>query len=132
MDADKLVKAYIKIRTAKEELVEKHEEELAKLQEQMAVIEAELLELCKETGQDGGKTQFGTFTRTVKTRYWTNDWGSMYQFISENNALDLLEQRLHQTNLKQFLKDNPDKMPAGLNADSKYSILVRRAKPQVP
>jgi enamine deaminase RidA (YjgF/YER057c/UK114 family) len=132
MDADKLVKAYIKIRTAKEELVKKHEEELAKLQEQMAVIEAELLELCKETGQDGGKTQFGTFTRTVKTRYWTNDWGSMYQFISENNALDLLEQRLHQTNLKQFLKDNPDKMPAGLNADSKYSILVRRAKPQVP
>lgn len=132
MDADKLVKAYIRIRTAKEELVKKHEEELAKLQEQLSVIEGELLDLCKETGQDGGKTQYGTFTRTVKTRYWTNDWGSMYQFISTNNALDLLEQRLHQTNLKQFLKDNPDKMPAGLNVDSKYSILVRRPKASAP
>lgn len=132
MDADKLVKAYIRIRTAKEELVKKHEEELAKLQEQLSVIEGELLDLCKETGQDGGKTQYGTFTRTVKTRYWTNDWGSMYQFISTNNALDLLEQRLHQTNLKQFLKDNPDKMPAGLNVDSKYSILVRRPKAPAP
>lgn len=126
MDAEKLVKAYIRIRTAKDELVKRQEEELAKLQEQLAVIEGELLTLCKETGQDGGKTQYGTFTRTVKTRYWTNDWASMYKFINENNALELLEQRLHQTNLKSFLKENPGKLPAGLNADSKYSITVRR------
>lgn len=128
MDAEKLVKVYVRIRDAKEQLVREHEEKLAKLQSDLDAIEQELLELCKTTGQDGGKTQFGTFTRSVKSRYWTNNWPRMYDFIRENNALDLLEQRIHQGNLKTFLAENPDKLPEGLNVDSKYSITVRRPK----
>jgi enamine deaminase RidA (YjgF/YER057c/UK114 family) len=127
MDADKLVKAYIKIRDAKDKLVREHEEQLKGLTDQMEVIEQELLELCKETGQDGGKTQFGTFTRTVKTRYWTSDWDSMYRFIREHNAPELLERRIAQGNIKEFLETNPDVRPEGLNTDSRYSITVRRA-----
>jgi enamine deaminase RidA (YjgF/YER057c/UK114 family) len=127
MDADKLVKAYIKIRDAKEKLVREHEEQLKGLTDQMEVIEQELLELCKTTGQDGGKTSFGTFTRTVKTRYWTSDWGSMYRFIKEHEAPELLERRIAQGNIKEFLETNPDVRPEGLNTDSRYSITVRRA-----
>src|SRR5574340_74162 len=128
MDAEKLVKVYVRIRDAKEQLVREHEEKLAKLQSDLDAIEQELLELCKTTGQDGGKTQFGTFTRSVKSRYWTNNWSRMYDFIRENNAFDLLEQRIHQGNLKTFLAENPEKLPEGLNVDSKYSITVRRPK----
>jgi hypothetical protein len=40
----------------------------------------------------------------------------------------LLEKRLHQTNMKQFLEENPDLKPAGLNIDSEYTIVVRRGK----
>lgn len=128
MDAEKLVKAYVRIRDAKEQLVREHEEALGKLQADLDTIEQELLGLCKETGQDGGKTQFGTFTRSVKSRYWTSNWERMHAFIRENDALDLLEQRIHQGNIKQFLADHPDKLPEGLNVDSKYSITVRRPK----
>ena len=127
MDADKLVKAYIKIRDAKEKLVREHEEQLKGLTDQMEVIEQELLELCKETGQDGGKTQFGTFTRTVKTRYWTSDWDSMYRFIKEFEVPELLERRISQSNIKEFLASNPGFHPEGLNTDSRYAITVRRA-----
>ena len=42
-------------------------------------------------------------------------------------AVELLEQRVHQTNMKQFLKENPDLLPEGINVDSKYSISVRRS-----
>jgi len=93
----------------------------------METIETALLDLCKANGQDGGKTSHGTFTRTVKTRYWTNDWGSMYSFIREHDALELMEQRLHQTNMKQFLTEHPGLLPDGLNVDSRYAITVRRA-----
>lgn len=123
---DKLVKVYIKMRDAKAAKTRAFEEEIEKLDADMELITKELLEVCKATGQDGGKTAFGTFTRTVKTRYWTSDWKSMYDFIKENDALELLEQRVAQGNMKQFLKDNPDKLPAGLNVDAKYSITVRR------
>jgi hypothetical protein len=125
-DADRLVRVYVKIRDAKAALKSEFDAANDRLSEQMDSIEGELLNLCKSTGQDGGRTDHGTFTRTVKTRYWTSDWQSMYSFIKEHNALELLEQRVSQGNMKTFLKDNPDAMPAGLNVDSKYSITVRR------
>lgn len=128
MDANQLVKVYIKIRDAKERKVKQHEEEIALLEQQLDVVEQELLAICKATGQDGGKTENGSFTRTVKTRYWTSDWDSMYQFIKNHDAPELLERRIHQGNFKEFLQDNPDKMPEGMNVDSRYSITVRRAK----
>lgn len=127
MDAEKLVKAYIKIRDAKEKLARDCEIRLNELSEQMGVIEQELLELCKATGQDGGKTQFGTFTRTVKTRYWTSDWDSMYRFIKEYEVPELLERRIAQGNIKEFLASNPGFYPEGLNTDSRYAVTVRRA-----
>lgn len=127
MDADKLVAVYIKMRDAKAKLAKEYDTKLAELEEQMKVIEDSLLSICKATGQDGGKTKHGTFTRTVKTRYWTSDWGSMTKFIKQHDAIELLEQRIHQTNMKEFLKDNPDKLPEGLNVDSRYALTVRRS-----
>lgn len=128
MNASKLVQVYIKIRDAKAQLEREYEDKVKGLNTQLEAIETELLEICKTTGQDGGKTEFGSFSRTVKSRYWTSDWDSMYSFIREHNAPELLEKRIHQGNIKEFLSENPDKLPTGLNVDSKYSIAVRRSK----
>jgi len=128
MDANTLIKVYVKIRDAKAAKQKEMETEVAALDEQLQTIEAELLELCKATGQDGGKTQFGSFRRSVKTRYWTSDWDSMYRFIKEHDAPELLERRVSQTTFKEFLKDNPDKMPEGMNVESRYAITVTRAR----
>jgi len=128
MDANKLVQVYIKIRDAKAAKTKELEEEIAALDEQLNLVEAELLELCKTTGQDGGKTQFGSFRRSVKTRYWTSDWDSMYRFIKEHDAPELLERRVSQATFKEFLQANPDKLPEGMNVDSRYSITFTRAR----
>ena len=127
-DADKLVKVYIKIRDAKAAKERQHELDMAQLDEQMGAIEQELLTICKSTGQDGGKTQHGSFRRSIKTRYWTSDWDKMYDFIKEHNAPELLERRVAQTAFKEFLSSNPDKMPEGMNVDSRYAITVTRAR----
>ena len=127
-DADKLVKVYIKIRDAKAAKTKEMEDEIARLDEQLGLVETELLELCKSTGQDGGKTSHGSFRRSVKTRYWTSDWDKMYQFIRDNDAPELLERRVAQTAFKEFLSANPDKMPEGMNVDSRYAITVTRAR----
>ena len=127
-DANKLVQVYIKIRDAKEVKRKEMEEEIGALEAQLEAVEQELLELCKTTGQDGGKTQFGSFTRSVKTRYWTSDWDSMYKFIRDHDVPEVLERRIHQGNFVDMLKENPNIMPAGVNVESKYSITVRRSK----
>jgi len=77
---------------------------------------------------DSIKTPHGTIIRSVKSKYWTGDWDSMYTFIKEHDAPELLERRIAQANFKEFLAQNPDKLPEGINVDSRYAITVRRAK----
>jgi hypothetical protein len=131
MDEDvstsKLSAIYLKIRDARSELKAKYEEDDKQLEAQMDVIEAKLLEICKATDADSIKTQAGTVMRRVATRYWTNDWESMYNFVKENDAYGLFEKRISQTNMKQFLEENPDKFPKGMLLDSQYKITVRRS-----
>ena len=129
--ADKLVLAYRRIRDKKTQLTDTYNAEIAALDEKLSLIEHELLKICNETGQTGGKTEYGTFTRTVKTRYWTNNWPAMYKLVLEQQAPELLEQRIHQGNFKQFITDHPEFMPEGLNVDSKYSITVRKPTTKV-
>jgi hypothetical protein len=126
--ADKLAEIYIKIRDKRAEIKEKFEAEDASLKEQQDLLAEEMLEVCYENNADSIKTPAGTIIRKVDTRYWTTDWDSMYQFIQEHDAYPLLEKRIHQTNLKQFLDENPELLPAGLQADRKYTVVVRRSK----
>lgn len=126
--ADKLVKAYVKIRTAKQLYEAEVKATIREYDEQLDLIEQQLLEICKTTGQDGGRTEHGTFSRSVKTRYWTSDWDSFYKVISEYDAPELLEKRISQSNFKQFIEENPDAMPAGVNVESKYSITVYKPR----
>jgi predicted secreted Zn-dependent protease len=126
MKADELVLAYRKIRDVINAKEEAHKEEIADLKAQQDVLSAALLDLCNEQNLDSIRTPAGTVTRTVSTRYWTNDWESMYDFIRENEAMHLLEQRIHNGNMKQFLSENPDDLPVGLQADTKYVVRVRK------
>lgn len=128
LSADKLAEVYIKIRDARAKLKEEYEEQDAIAKEQQDLIAEQMLAICKEQNADSIKTQAGTIIRKVDTRYWTSDWESMYDFIHEHDAYPLLEKRIHQTNMRQFLEENPDLLPAGLMTDSKYTIVVRRSK----
>ncbi len=128
VSSDKLAEIYIKIRDKRAELKEKFEEQDTELKAQQDLLAEQMLALCHEQGADSIKTPAGTIIRKVDTRYWTTDWDSMYRFIEEHDAFPLLEKRLHQTNLKQFLEENPELLPAGLQADSKYTVVVRRSK----
>ena len=128
INAAKLTAIYIKMREKRAQLTKQFETEDAAIKEQMDAVSRMLLDICKRDEADSIKTNAGTVIRTVKTRYWTSDWSSMYEFIKQHDAIDLLEQRIHQAHLKQFLIENPHLLPPGLNQDSEYTITVRKAK----
>ena len=128
ISADKLVAAYVRLRTRRQEVLKAFEAEDADLKMQQDMISERLLEICKEVGADSLKTPYGTVSRTTKTRYWTNDWGAMYDFIREHGVPDLLEQRISQSKMQAFLEEHPDLLPMGLNADSKYTITVYKPR----
>lgn len=126
LSADKLVKAYIKIRDKRKQLADEYEAEDKQLEESLDMISEKLLEICKTTGADGFRTEFGTVTRKVAKRFWTNDWHSFHKFLLDHEAPELLEKRIAQSNMATFLEENPDLLPPGLNVDSKYTISIRR------
>jgi hypothetical protein len=126
VDINKLVKVYLKIRNAIDEKETQHKEELASLKEQFGIVGQSLLNLCKEQNLDSIRTPVGTVSRRISTRYWTSDWDSMYRFISEHDAPFLLEQRIHGTNMKEFLEANPEAFPMGMQADRSYTVQVRK------
>tara|TARA_R110000803_G_scaffold74571_7_gene138627 strand:- start:3747 stop:4139 length:393 start_codon:yes stop_codon:yes gene_type:complete len=128
MDTEQLTSVYIKIRDALDEKREQHKEELSELKDQLDLVSNKLLDILQEQNAQSMRTDVGTIMKGVTTRYWASDWESMYEFIKENDAFPLLEQRIHKTNMKKFLEENPDKLPIGLQTDSKFSITVRRAK----
>lgn len=124
---EKLVKAYIKMRDARSVLSAEFEAKDKEIKEQMRVVENYLLEACKRAGGNVSIPGVGVVMRGVDTRYWTSDWEAMHNFIKENNALELLERRIAQRAMGEFLKANPDMMPKGMNVESKYTVTVRRS-----
>lgn len=120
--AGKMVAAYIKLREA----IREKEDEIKALKEKQELVSASMLDLCSKEDIDSIKTPFGTLTRRIYSSYWTSDWDQMYKFIAENDAYHLLEKRIHNTNMKEFLEENPDALPIGLQSDRKYAVSVRK------
>ena len=123
---EKIVATYIKMRDTKDALYKEYTAKASEIEEQMAVLKHKLIEVSKETGVTSFSTPYGVAYRTVKSRYWTNDWDSFYSFMREHGTMELLEKRIHQTNMKEFLENKPDVHPPGLNIDSEYEITIRR------
>jgi hypothetical protein len=123
-----LTRIYLKMRDKRDAIRREAEEKEKEIAEQMAIVEAEMLEICKEMDASSIRTPHGTIVRSVKTRYWTSDWDSMYDFIEETGAFGLLEKRIHQTHMKEFLAENPDIFPKGMNVENEFTVVVRRSK----
>jgi hypothetical protein len=128
LSADKLVEVYVKISNRRAVLKQNYKEEDATLKKQEDLVANAIKELCHSIGAKSINTDHGTASLTTKTRYWTSDWNSMYNFIQEHNAFHLLEQRLAQVNLVTFMNENPDLLPPGLNSNNQLTISVRKAK----
>ena len=126
MSVDKLTRVYIKIRDARAALKAKFEEEDTALTEQMDMIKRALLDYCTEHGVESVRTAEGVFYRTTKTRSWTSDWESMHKFILKHEVPEFFEKRLNQGAVKQFLEENPEVVPPGLNTDVEYVVTVRK------
>lgn len=123
---EEMVEAYRNVRDAIAKRKEAFEAQMEKLEKSLEVISSSILEFCNEHNLDSVKTPMGTVSRRVQSRYWTNDWESMYNFVVAQNIPFVLEKRIHNGNMQQFLDENPDLMPMGLQLDRKFVIQVRK------
>ena len=119
---EKLMQTSVKMRDKIEEL----EKQITEIKVDKDKVDFALNEACRTLNVSSLKTKIGTLSRTLRTRYWTNDWPEMYKFILENNVPEFFEKRLVQSTIKEYLEQNPDKALPGLQALNEYTVRITK------
>jgi hypothetical protein len=128
MNTESLVEAYLNLRTQRELLQREYETADAALKADMSQLEAAMLDICNTINADSIKTSHGTVMRKVNERFFCQDWDGFYKYVLDNEAVQLLERRIHQGNFRQHLKDTEgDGLPPGVNVMREYGVTVRRS-----
>lgn len=127
---DKLVKVHLKIRDKIAELTQVFDTEHSRLKEQQTEIALALKDMLRAMGEgvNSVNTQYGTVKLATKKRYYFTDWEEADKFIIENQAPYLLERRVAQTKMQDFLEANPGVVPPGLSTSSELTVSVQKPR----
>jgi len=123
---DKLARIYRRIRAKMSERTKEYDADVAVLQADLDEIIFAIKEQMKALGSKSLKTTEGHIIISTKTRYEALDWGAFKEFVMENDALELVERRIAQAAMRNFLESNPGLVPRGLNAVSELAVSVRK------
>lgn len=123
---DQLARVYLKMRARVAEITKVYEEEAERIKAQQHTVAMAMKDIMQATGQKSAKTDHGTIILSTKTRYVAQDWDAMKRFIIDNDAVDLLERRIAQKNMGEFLENNPGVVPPGLNTMTEVDVSVRK------
>jgi hypothetical protein len=127
VNTEELVKAFIAIRNQRDRLLQEYEAADKALKAESMQIETALLNICNSVNADSIKTSHGTVMRKLNERFFCQDWDNFYKFVLDNEAVQLLERRIHQGNFKEFIKDHEgDGLPPGVNVMREYGVSVRK------
>ena len=123
---DKLTKVYVKIREAIAEKTKEYDTVVEAMKAQQAAVASQMKDQLRASGQLSAKTEFDTVSLKTTTRYYAMDKDAFKQFVLEHQAIDLLEQRVAQKNIAEFITANPTVAIPGLNTVSEIEISVRK------
>jgi hypothetical protein len=127
MKLDDLVSTYLTIRTERYTLKNQFEARDAEIKADLDELERAMLVACNEINADSIRTGSGTIIKSLKETYTCGDWDNFKQFVVDNNALDLLQQRISQTNFKEFMSTRQeDGLPPGISTLREFAITVRK------
>jgi hypothetical protein len=127
MKLDDLVTTYLTIRTERNTLKNQWEIKDSELKADLDELERAMLVACNEINADSIRTGSGTIIKSLKENYVCSDWDNFKQFVVDNNALDLLQQRISQNNFKEYMSSRADDgLPPGISTMREYAITVRK------
>ena len=127
-DDDITLEHLVRIHSKIKAKIEVCDAQIAKLEEQRTEVRLAIKDRMKAQGLKTVNTDSGTVSLVTKTRYNTQDWDSFKTFVIEHQVVDLLEKRIAQSNMAQFLEENPGVVPPGLNSVTEFDIRVTKAR----
>ena len=124
---DSMVKTYLTIRDEKERLAREYDMKDRELANDLAQIEQVLLSSCNDINADSIRTSVGTIIKTTRENFVCSDWDNFKSYVMDNEAIELLQQRIHQANFKEFLNGREEEgLPPGISTMREFKITVRK------
>lgn len=126
MNLQEGVARYLKLRELKEQMKERHRQELAKISEAEARLEAWFLENLNKLGAKHITTALGTVYRSERTSAAVDDWELCLTFIRDNDLWHMLERRVAKAAVEDYLS-NHQHLPPGVSMRRELTINVRKS-----
>lgn len=121
-----LVRAYVTLRDQKAALKAEQAEALKPYDEALAKLEARALAVLSQSGVESMKTSAGTVYSTTFTSATVSDKSAFMDYVTSNEAFDLLDVRANKTAVQDFLTANND-VPPGVTVRRELKVGFRRA-----
>ena len=126
IDTKRVVSAYLKIRDAKTALTRQFEEEKAKLDSKLELLEQTLLKFLNEHKMDSAKAGPATFYKQIEITPAGSDWDRFYKWVVKHDAFEALERRIKKTFIKEYMEANDGAIPPGVTVHREFVVRVRR------
>jgi len=124
---EQIAAAIVAIRDEMASINKEADKKVKNLEREKEKLEEYCRQMMEKLNSTAIKTDSGTIMSQEKIRYSTSNWEEFYRLVLDLNRPELFEKRIHQTNFKEFLEENPDKEPKGLNIFRETKITVRRS-----
>lgn len=125
---DKLARVYRKLQHEIDIIQAEADTKIEELKAKKEVIKNEIKDRMLASGSTSTNTPGGTIILSIKKRFSATNWDAFGRWIIDEDAVQVLEHRIHQSNMAQWLTENPGKSPPGLNTFQEYDISVRKPK----
>ena len=123
---DQVLQAHNAIRAQRESLKRQFERQDAELERELNVLRAYLLDQLNRADAQSIKTDAGTVYRRETLKTSAADWGAVWRFAVENDAMDIFQKRLKTEFIKEYMEENDGAVPPGVNVHREFEIGVRR------
>jgi hypothetical protein len=120
------VEKYICLRDENKAIQQEADARIEANKEKMKRLEAYFMGKLNETGANSMSTDAGRFHKQIEIYPRAVDWDTVYNFIKENDAYDLLEKRLTKTFVKKYMEEN-EEPPPGVAVQREYIVKITRS-----
>lgn len=127
MDANKLTKAFVRIRDARAAIKAEFDRADSALKEKSAKLEGAMMAILHEQNVESIRTADGTFYRHEDIIPQGEDWAAFYAWVREHDAFEALDRRIKKSFIKEHMEAHDGSIPPGVRLHREFVVRVRRS-----
>jgi hypothetical protein len=127
LNVTQLISLFTQVRDKKSEVKSEFEEKYAGLTQVQDQIRAIMLKKMEEVGstQLKGEGGVGIAFRQLVRKFSASDWPATWAYIQETGRFDMLQKRLAEGALKEFMEETGT-LPPGVSVMQAYDVNIRK------